>query len=54
MTALHHAARFGHKNIVKFLIDNGKSNNGARRLQYSIVNTDGNRDDGYDNDNSNR
>ena len=24
MTTLHHAARFGHKAIVKYLIDNGK------------------------------
>ena len=24
MTALHHSARFGHKNVVKFMIDNGK------------------------------
>lgn len=24
MTALHHAARFGHKGVVKYLIDNGK------------------------------
>ena len=24
MTALHHGARFGHKDIVRFLIDNGK------------------------------
>ena len=24
MTCLHHAARFGHKDIVKYLIDNGK------------------------------
>lgn len=24
MTSLHHAARFGHKGIVKYLVDNGK------------------------------
>lgn len=24
MTSLHHAARFGHKGIVKYLIENGK------------------------------
>jgi diacylglycerol kinase (ATP) len=24
MTALHHAARFGHKEIVKYLVKNGK------------------------------
>ena len=23
MTALHHAARFGHKEIVKYMLDNG-------------------------------
>lgn len=26
MTCLHHAARFGHKDIVKFIIENGKLN----------------------------
>lgn len=24
MSGLHHAARFGHKDVVKFLLDNGK------------------------------
>ena len=25
MTALHHAARFGHKDVVKYLIEQGKA-----------------------------
>ena len=33
MTSLHHAARFGHKGIVKYLIDNGKNNG----VHFAIV-----------------
>ena len=35
MTALHHAARFGHKDIVKYLIDQGTTRSTTLLLQYS-------------------
>ena len=34
MTCLHHAARFGHKDIVKYLIANGKSSKFLNILKY--------------------